>query len=89
MTKDFIVQAYLLKQKTEGVKHHLVGLCDGRIKASHVTGYDITDCKRHKIGEVPSGNYGPVCKNSGWDGNVCRIIQRRINDLRESPGKKY
>ncbi|MEI7491165.1 MAG: glycine cleavage system aminomethyltransferase GcvT [Bacteroidota bacterium] len=60
-TKDFIDKAYLLKQKSEGVKHRLVGfVMDDKGIARH--GYDITDASGNKIGEVTSGSMGPTVK---------------------------
>ncbi len=60
-TKDFIDKAYLLNQKTGGVKQRLVGfVMDDKGIPRH--GYDITDAAGNKIGEVTSGTMGPSVK---------------------------
>jgi len=59
--KDFIDKAYLLNQKTGGVKKRLVGfVMDDKGIPRH--GYDITDVAGNKIGEVTSGTMGPSVK---------------------------
>jgi len=68
-TKNFIDKEYLLKQKTDGVKHKLVGfeMIDKGIPRHH---YDIVDDKGNKIGHVTSGTMGPSVKKAVGMGYV-------------------